>query len=98
MRNRPVVITELPPSPAEEQAGRFRRYAITMGIRTLCVIACLFTPGWWLLVPAIGAIFLPYVAVVLANADLKDKKSMKDLESSAVPYKNTVWHFVRVEE
>ena len=37
-------------------------------------------------------------AVVLANADLKDKKSMKDLESSAVPYKNTVWHFVRVED
>lgn len=68
MRNRPVVITELPPSPAEEQAARFRRYAITMGIRTLCVIACLFTPGWWLLVPAIGAVFLPYVAVVLANA------------------------------
>jgi hypothetical protein len=37
-------------------------------------------------------------ALVLANADLKDRKSMKDLESSAVPYKNTVWHFVRVEE
>lgn len=37
-------------------------------------------------------------AIALANADLKDKKSMKELESSAVPYKNTVWHFVRVEE
>lgn len=37
-------------------------------------------------------------AIVLANADLKDKKSMKDIESSAVPYKNTVWHFVRVED
>ena len=37
-------------------------------------------------------------AIVLANADLKDKKSIKDLESSAVPYKNTVWHFVRVED
>lgn len=37
-------------------------------------------------------------ALVLANADLKDKRSMPDLESSAVPYKNTVWHFVRVEE
>ncbi|HEX2840963.1 hypothetical protein [Hyphomicrobium sp.] len=37
-------------------------------------------------------------ALVLANADLKDRKSIKDLESSAVPYKNTVWHFVRVEE
>lgn len=37
-------------------------------------------------------------AVVLANADLKDKKSLEELEKSAVPYKNTVWHFVRVEE
>ncbi|MGE0025339.1 MAG: hypothetical protein AB7S70_17090 [Hyphomicrobium sp.] len=37
-------------------------------------------------------------ALVLANADLKDKRSMADLESSAVPYKNTVWHFVRVED
>ena len=37
-------------------------------------------------------------ALVLANADLKDKRNMDALESSAVPYKNTVWHFVRVEE
>ena len=37
-------------------------------------------------------------ALVLANADLKDKKNMAAIESSAVPYKNTVWHFVRVEE
>jgi hypothetical protein len=37
-------------------------------------------------------------ALVLANADLKDKKSIKEFESSAVPYKNTVWHFVRVED
>lgn len=37
-------------------------------------------------------------AVVLANADLKSKGNMKELESSAVLYKNTVWHFVRVEE
>ncbi len=35
--------------------------------------------------------------VVLSNADLKDKRSMKDLQDSAVAYKNTVWHFVRVE-
>lgn len=36
--------------------------------------------------------------VVLANADLKDKKALSELESSAILYKNTVWHFVRVEE
>jgi len=37
-------------------------------------------------------------AVVLANADLKRKSNMQELESSAVLYKNTVWHFVRVED
>ena len=68
MRNRPVAITELPPSPEQEQGARMRRYALTMGIRMLCVIACLFVQGWWLLIPALGAIFLPYVAVVFANA------------------------------
>lgn len=68
MRPRPASLTDLPPSPADEQAVRMRRYAITMGVRTVCVIACIFTPGWWLLVPALGAIFLPYVAVILANA------------------------------
>ena len=36
--------------------------------------------------------------VVLANADLKDKSSLKELRESAVAYKNTVWHFVRVED
>lgn len=36
--------------------------------------------------------------VVLANADLKDKKNIQELESSAILYKNTVWHFVRVED
>lgn len=37
-------------------------------------------------------------AIMLANADLKDKKNIKDIESSAILYKNTVWHFVRVED
>lgn len=35
--------------------------------------------------------------IVLANADLKDKRSLKELQDSAVAYKNTVWHFIRVE-
>jgi hypothetical protein len=68
MRNQTVALTELPPSPEEEQGARMRRYAITMGIRTLCVLACLFVQGWWLLIPALGAVFLPYIAVVFANA------------------------------
>jgi len=33
--------------------------------------------------------------VALANADLKDKRALKELQDSAVVYKNTVWHYVR---
>lgn len=35
--------------------------------------------------------------VVLANADLKDASTLKDVQDSAVVYKNAVFHFVRVE-
>ena len=43
------------------------KYSITMGIRTICVVLCIFARGWWLLVCAVGAVVLPYFAVVLAN-------------------------------
>ena len=36
--------------------------------------------------------------IVLASADLKDRGALKDLEDSKILYKNTVWHFVRVED
>jgi hypothetical protein len=60
-------ITALPESPDSERHRRMVRYGIAMGIRVACVIACFFVQGWWLLVPIIGAVVLPYVAVVLAN-------------------------------
>lgn len=43
------------------------KYTIAMSIRVACIFAMLFVDGWWLAVCAAGAIFLPYVAVVLAN-------------------------------
>ncbi|MDH4983601.1 hypothetical protein [Hyphomicrobium sp. D-2] len=36
--------------------------------------------------------------LVLAGADLKDKQNIKEFEDSAILYKNTVWHYVRVED
>lgn len=36
--------------------------------------------------------------VTLANADLKDKRTLQDVQASAVTYKNTVWHYIRVED
>lgn len=62
--------TSLPRAPEEEAASRLKRYALTMGIRTTCfVLMAVVTPyGWYTWVFAAGAIFLPYVAVVRANA------------------------------
>jgi len=34
--------------------------------------------------------------VVLASADLKSKSALREFQRSAVTFKNTVWHFVRV--
>ncbi|MFD4419988.1 DUF3099 domain-containing protein [Agromyces sp. NPDC058484] len=60
-------ITTLPPSPEAERHSRMIKYTIAMSIRVACIFAMLFVEGWWLAVCAAGAIFLPYVAVVLAN-------------------------------
>lgn len=44
------------------------KYSIAMGIRLACIGACFLVTGWWLLVPALGAVLLPYFAVVVANS------------------------------
>jgi hypothetical protein len=67
MRPKSASITELPPSPDAERHSRMIKYAITQAIRVLCIIAILLVPGWWRLIPAAGAVFLPYFAVVAAN-------------------------------
>ncbi len=60
-------ITSLPTSPDDERKARMVKYAAAMGVRMICIVACFFTPGWWLLIPALGAIVLPYFAVIAAN-------------------------------
>jgi hypothetical protein len=60
-------ITSLGDAPDDERKSRMIKYATSMGIRVVCIIACFYTPGWWLLIPALGAVFLPYFAVIAAN-------------------------------
>jgi predicted tellurium resistance membrane protein TerC len=60
-------ITSLPLSPEAERHARMIKYSIAMGIRMVCIVLLLFVQGWWLLVCAVGAIALPYFAVVVAN-------------------------------
>ena len=53
---------------AEDQRARVRRYLISMSIRTVCFLGAVFTEGWvrWALI--VGAVVLPYMAVIMANA------------------------------
>jgi hypothetical protein len=44
-----------------------RMYTIAMSIRTVCFLLVVIVPDWWRFVFAVGAIVLPYFAVVIAN-------------------------------
>lgn len=70
----PVRITTAATNPADDIAARQRRYVVSMTIRTLCVIGAVAVGDIWLRwVLLAGAVFLPYVAVVMANAgDTRD--------------------------
>jgi len=62
-----VVITDAATSRSRELRTREKRYAITMAFRTACFIAMVFVPGTLRWVLFACAVFLPYVAVLLAN-------------------------------
>ena len=63
----PQSVTELPLAPELERRSRMIKYTVAMSIRVVCIALCLVAPGWWLLLPAAGAVLLPYFAVVIAN-------------------------------
>jgi hypothetical protein len=65
----PVRITTASAGRDEDIAARQKRYLLAMGFRTLCFVAAIVVTETWLRVFLIvGALVLPYVAVVMANA------------------------------
>ena len=65
--SQPQTITSLPELPSVERRRRAVQYTIAMGLRVACIVSLFFVQGWWMLVPAVLAIVLPYFAVVVAN-------------------------------
>jgi hypothetical protein len=61
-------ITSAPRALAEDVHDRTVRYLISMGIRTACFLLLLVVPGPWKWVCVVGAVVLPLVAVLVANA------------------------------
>jgi len=61
-------ITGVAPSRSQDLDRRVNRYLISMAVRTACVVLVFVVPGPARWVFAAGAVFLPYVAVLFANA------------------------------
>lgn len=61
--------TSLPRAPRDDAHARMSKYFTMMSIRVVCfVLMVVIQPyGWYTWLFAVGAIFLPYVAVVVAN-------------------------------
>jgi hypothetical protein len=68
-RSEPVYrITAAETPLSEDIKSRTRRYLVSMGVRTGCLLGAIVVTGpfRWLLI--VGAVLLPYLAVVFANA------------------------------
>ncbi|BDV30485.1 DUF3099 domain-containing protein [Microbacterium terricola] len=106
----PQSATSLPRAPRDDAGARSRRYLVMMGIRVACFVAMvLITPyGWYTWVLGAAAIFLPYIAVVLANvgSDVGGEAESPELALPAAPSAPppqpespaTDTHVIRIEE
>jgi hypothetical protein len=63
-----VRITSAHSSHSERIRGRQTRYLISMGVRTACFVLAVATDGALRWAFIAGAVLLPYIAVVVANA------------------------------
>jgi Flp pilus assembly protein TadB len=63
-----VTVTDAQPGHSEDLNRRIVRYAWMMSIRIVCFVLAVLTPSPWRWMFVVGAVFLPYVAVVMANA------------------------------
>jgi hypothetical protein len=62
------VITGARRAHSDDLDARVQRYLISMAVRTACVILAVVVDGWLRWVFVAGAVGLPYLAVVMANA------------------------------
>lgn len=78
-------ITTVGESPEQERKSRMVKYLIAMSIRVVCIVAAIFVEGWLMWVCFAGAIFLPYFAVVIANAKVSRSGSLVKVTAVAKP-------------
>ncbi len=60
-------ITDAAAAHSAEMRQRMIKYAVAMGIRMVCLVLVFVLDGWFRVLPILGAVFLPWIAVVIAN-------------------------------
>lgn len=58
---------------SDDQHSRIVKYLVSMGVRMVCLALALFVPSPWFWLCLAGAVTLPYVAVVIANAGVEQR-------------------------
>ncbi|MGO3146848.1 MAG: DUF3099 domain-containing protein [Leucobacter sp.] len=61
-------VTSAGVNPADDRAYRMRMYFVAMTLRLLCVASLFWVRGWWIAIPVVGSILLPWFAVMIGNA------------------------------
>ena len=77
-------ITTAAPGHTADINARTKRYLVMMSIRIICFVLAVIVSGWprWAFI--VGAIILPYLAVVVANAR-DERRVNQDLEVPGPP-------------
>ncbi|WP_354513520.1 DUF3099 domain-containing protein [Paenarthrobacter sp. 4246] len=79
-------ITDAAAAHSEDMRERMIKYAVAMGIRMVCIILIFVVDGWFKIIAIAGAVFLPWIAVVIANGnDKAEDHSESLLDYVAVP-------------
>lgn len=60
-------ITSAHTAHSEDMRARMVKYGVAMGIRMVCLGLLFVVPGWWKVLPILGAVFIPWFAVIIAN-------------------------------
>jgi threonine/homoserine/homoserine lactone efflux protein len=77
-------VTSVEASPEAERKSRFIKYTIAMVIRVICILLAVAVPVSWLTIIFVaGAVFLPYFAVVIANAQGSGSNTSKTKSAEA---------------
>ena len=77
-------VTSAKPSLTDDQGARNRQYLVSMSIRVACFLGAVAVEGWLRWTLFVGAVVLPWFAVVIANAGREERAGVR-LPMQGVP-------------